>query len=237
MFGIVRSELLKMRHSFSLKAVLAAPLATVFVGLALSGHAVQYSAYNWWYTMLLPIVVALWAAGTVSREKNTGLQNIICLPSPSEKIWVGKGLALAVVLFASNLFMWLFTTVIAGFTAMNITPLDSLIGCMLLFLTYLWQIPFIMLIANRIGYLPSVLTAFTGNIVLSVIGAEKTWFYADPFAIPSRVVCPFFKIRPNGLPIENGSPLLAVEHIFPGLAVSLLLAFAAFWGVSADDKM
>ena len=89
MFGIVRSELLKMRHSFSMKLIFGAPLATVLVGFLLSSHAVQYSAYNWWYTMLLPVVTALWAAGTVIREKNTGLQNIVCLPFPSAKIWIG----------------------------------------------------------------------------------------------------------------------------------------------------
>lgn len=125
MFGIVRSELLKMRHSFSMKLIFGAPLATVLVGFLLSSHAVQYSAYNWWYTMLLPVVTALWAAGTVIREKNTGLQNIVCLPFPSAKIWIGKGLALTSVLFISNLLMWLFTTGIASFTTMSISPLDS----------------------------------------------------------------------------------------------------------------
>ena len=50
MFGIVRSELLKMQHSFSMKLIFGAPLATVLVGFLLSSHAVQYSAYNWWYS-------------------------------------------------------------------------------------------------------------------------------------------------------------------------------------------
>lgn len=177
MFGIVRSELLKMRHSFSMKLIFGAPLATVLVGFLLSSHAVQYSAYNWWYTMLLPVVTALWAAGTVIREKNTGLQNIVCLPFPSAKIWIGKGLALTAVLFISNLLMWLFTTGIASFTTMNISPLDSIIGCMLLFLTCLWQLPFVMLIASKTGYLPSVLITFVANIVSSTIGAEKNGFF------------------------------------------------------------
>ena len=232
MLGIVRSELLKMRHSFSMKLIFAAPFVTVLVGFLLSSNAVQYSAYDWWYTMILPIVVALWAAGTVTREKNTGLQNIVCLPCSSTKIWIGKGLALAVTLFVSNLFIWLITTVTASFTTMHITPLVSLIGCMLLFLTYLWQLPFAMLLTSKIGYLPSVLISFVANILSSSVFAEKECFFANPYAIPARVVCPFFKIHPNGLPIENGSPLLAVEYIFPALAVSLVFAVVAFWGSS-----
>ena len=38
MFGIVRSELLKMRHSFSMKLIFGAPLATVLVGFLLSSQ-------------------------------------------------------------------------------------------------------------------------------------------------------------------------------------------------------
>ena len=53
-----------------------------------------------------------------------------------------------------------------------------------------------------------------------------------PYAIPARVVCPFFKMRPNGLPIETSSPLLDIAPVFPALAISLLLAAAAFWGCS-----
>ncbi len=67
-----------------------------------------------------------------------------------------------------------------------------------------------------------MLITFVANIVSSTTGAEKTWFFHNPYAIPARVVCPFFRVRPNGLPIEDGSPLSAVEHIVPALAISLL---------------
>ncbi len=81
--------------------------------------------------------------GVVLENQTTGEEINVCLPFPSAKIWIGKGLALTAVLFISNLLMWLFTTGIASFTTMNISPLDSIIGCMLLFLTCLWQLPFL----------------------------------------------------------------------------------------------
>ena len=59
MLGIIRSELLKMRHSFSMKLVILAPLVTLLLSYLLSGSYVQLSAYNWWYSMILPLVVSL----------------------------------------------------------------------------------------------------------------------------------------------------------------------------------
>ena len=52
MYGLVKSELMKMRHTFSMKLVFFAPLATLLLGYILSGSYVQLSAYNWWYTIV-----------------------------------------------------------------------------------------------------------------------------------------------------------------------------------------
>ena len=69
MSGIIQSELLKMRHTFSMKLVFTVPLTAALLGYLLSGSFAQLSTYNWWYTILLPVVVAMWAAGMIVREK------------------------------------------------------------------------------------------------------------------------------------------------------------------------
>ena len=106
--------------------------------------------------------------------------------------------------------------------------LEARIGCMLLFLTCLWT-SFCEADCkqNRVSFLCA--NNFCGEYCFIYYWRRKKWFFLNPYAIPARVVCPFFKIRPNGLPIEDGSPLLVVEHIFPALAISLVLAAAAFW--------
>ena len=65
MLGIIRSELLKMRHTFSLKLIFFAPLVTLLFGYLLSGNYVQLSAYNWWYSMILLLVVSLCSASMI----------------------------------------------------------------------------------------------------------------------------------------------------------------------------
>ena len=229
MLRIIRSELLKMRHTFSLKLIVFAPIVTLVLSYLLSGSYVQLSAYNWWYFMILPLVVALCSASMTVREKKTGMQNIACLPVRFHKIWLGKTAAMVILLFVSNFLLWISTTAAGFVTKATVSPLDGLSGCMLLFLTYLWQIPFIMLLVNFIGQIPTVLVSLSANMVLSAVGAEAEWFLFVPYAIPARIVCPFFKMHANGIPLESGSPLLSAGYVFPALIVSLVVAFVVFW--------
>lgn len=232
MFRIVRSELLKMRHTFSLKLVILAPLVTLLLGYLLSGSYVQLSAYNWWYSMILPLVVSLCSASMIVREKKTGMQNIVCLPIRFDKIWLGKTVAFVILLFAANLLLWILTTAVGFVTKVTVSPMDGLIGCMLLFLTYIWQIPFIMLLVNFMGYIPTVLVSLATNMILSAVGAEAEWFLFVPYAIPARIVYPFFKMHANGIPLESGSPILSGEYVLPALMISLMFAFVVF-GISS----
>lgn len=228
MSGIIRSELLKMRRTFSLKLVIWAPPVTLLLGYLLSGSYVQLSAYNWWYSMILPLVVSLCSASMIVREKKNGMQNIVCLPVRLHKIWLGKTAAFVILLFATNLLLWLLTTAAGLVTKAAVSPLDGLIGCMLLFMTYIWQIPFIMLLAYFTDHIPAVLISLAANIILPAAGAETEWFLFVPYAIPARIVSPFFKMHANGIPLESGSPLLSDGYVLPALAVSLLSAFVIF---------
>lgn len=224
MCGIIKSELLKMHSTFSAKLVFFAPSFTVLIGYALSGSFVQFSAYNWWYTLILPIINSIWAANTIVCEKKTGLQNVVCLPCHLEKFWIGKFIALLFLLFETNMLLWTLTT-FAGFIINTVVnPLDGLISCLFLFLTYLWQIPFVMLLTSFLGYIPTIIVSVAANVLLSTIGVEKSLFMINPYAIPSRIVCPFLKMQPNGIPIESDSLLLSDSLVPLALLVSLTFA-------------
>ena len=204
-------------------------LATLLLGYILSGSYVQLSAYNWWYTIILPVLVSMLSASMIVRERNTGMQNILCLPVSSSKIWLGKIMALILLVFGANLLLWLATTA-AGFAAsMEVSPLNGLIGCILLALTFVWQIPLVMLLTSLMGYFPALILSVGANLLLSTIGAEKSWFFLDPYAIPARVVCPFFGMHPNGLPLENGSSLLDGAAAVPGVLIGLTLLVLMTW--------
>ena len=134
MFHLIHSELLKVRHTFALKLFVAAPIVTLSLGYILSGKFVQLTAYNWWYILILPIMIAIWCASFISCEKRTQYQNILCLSVDMKKIWIGKLFAVAVLLLLTNFVMWGGCTLFGVFTVMNIDPLNGFFGCMLLFL-------------------------------------------------------------------------------------------------------
>lgn len=224
MFGIVQSEILKVKHTFSMKLIFFAPFATLLLGYLLSGSSVQYAAYNWWSTIIFPTTISIWCADIIKKEKNTEFQNILCLPIHLEKMWIGKNFAIIIFLFVSNFLMWIGCTVFGYFTTMNIAPLNGMTGCIFLFLTYIWQVPFIMFISDKIGYLPAILLSFAGNILLFSVGVGKPCFFLNLYAIPTRIVCPFFGIYPNGLVLENDSPLWNTNCILPAVIISLVLA-------------
>ena len=160
------------------------------------------------------------------------MQNIVFLPIRFDKIWLGKTAALVILLFVTNLFLWIATTVVGMAASVTVSPLDGLIGCMLLFLTYLWQIPVIMQLACFMGYRKAVFVSLAVNTMLSAVCAEKEWFLFVPYAIPARVVCPFFKMHVNGIPLEDASPLLSVGYVLPAVIVSVMFALAVSWGSS-----
>lgn len=239
MFHLIHSELLKVRHTFALKLFVAAPIVTLSLGYILSGKFVQFTAYNWWYILILPITIAIWCASFISCEKRTQYQNILCLSVDMRKIWIGKLFAAAVLLLLTNFVMWGGCTLFGFFTVMNIDPLNGFFGCMLLLFGYVWQLPLIMWLAKKTNYLTAILISFSCNI-LSMIGAESDLFYLNPFAIPARIVCPFFKMHPNGIPIENGSYLLNTGTIIPAVGLSLILAVLCFlltvWLFTKGDR-
>lgn len=224
MFHLTRSEMLKMKRTFSVKSVFIAPAITLALAYLLSKSAAQFAAYNWWYTIILPIMISVLCANGIVQEKKTRYQNVLCLTSSLNKIWVSKVLVLGILLFMTNMVMWLGCTILGVFTTINISPINGMIGCILLTVSYLWQIPFIMMLTKLSGYLPAVLISFGGNFVFSISAAEKNWFLFDLYAIPARIVCPFFGIHPNGIIIENDSYLLNTEIIVPAIIVSLISA-------------
>ncbi len=223
MLRLLNSELLKKRHTFSLKLVIVSPFITLILGYILSGNSVQLTGYNWWYIIMLPISLSIWCASSVSNEKRSGYQNLLCIPIKLQTIWISKVLSVMVLLLTSCLLIWGLCSIFGAFTVMHISVINGFIGSLLLFLTFIWQIPLIIIVAKKFGYLFAVLGSFGCNIILSMIGTTSSWFLCNPFSIPARVVCPFFGIQPNGLPIENGSILLETNLILPAVAINIVL--------------
>ena len=76
--------------------------------------------------MVLPLVVSLCSASMIAGEKKSGMQNIVFLPIRLEKIWFGKTAALVILLFVTNLFLWIATTVAGMAASVTVSPFPDL---------------------------------------------------------------------------------------------------------------
>ena len=210
MHKLMLSEYQKLKRTFTKKLVWLAPIITLFSSAILGlGTTVQNGGYNWWYIMMLPGMLTLICAGVAQNDKKKlKYRGILSLPINPEKIWIGK-IGICVFLYLISCIIFFVCVTLGGLMfGTSIPLLQSAAASVLLFITFLWQIPLCMLL--------------TGNIVCSIFAA-KTFCWWIPYAIPARLMCPVIKVLPNGLSVPANDPLLSTSVILPGILITLIL--------------
>lgn len=224
MINCMMSELLKFKRTFSGKLVLIAPLVTLILcgGLG-AGDTFQYGAYNWWYTIFLPGALSIICARIIEVDKKLKYNSIFTLSYSKAKIWIGKILACSVIYLISSL-IFLVGLRLGGLLFGNtISFFDSIKGIIILFITFLFQIPFCMILSEKFGMIAAILINIIANIIGIVAFADGSNWFLNPFAIPSRLMCAVVNILPNGLPVEQGSILLSTSVVIPGIFISTVV--------------
>ncbi|MGE8034313.1 lantibiotic immunity ABC transporter MutE/EpiE family permease subunit [Lysinibacillus sp. NPDC093692] len=218
----MKAERLKWKKTFIPKLVLLAPIVAILLTAVLMGGSFfQSGAYNWWYTMLLPGALTICCALVIEKDAKLKYHSILAMPIDLKKIWFGKILACSTWLLLITIIFF------AGITAGGIlfgnsySFINSLTGSLLIFVTFLWQIPLCLFLAAKLGTYMSILINLVGNIVGMIALANGEFWYSVPYAITARLICPTLEILPNGLPVPEGSPLLSMSVIVPGILITL----------------
>ena len=89
-------------------------------------------------------------------------------------------------------------------------PAQILAG-IVLWLTTLWEIPFCLLLAQKISTFLMLVIHVGIYSILSTSVSLKPWFALFPGAITSRLMCVVIKVMPNGLPFEPGQVTYSPE--------------------------
>ncbi len=78
---ILQSEHLKQKHTFQKKLIYLAPLVSIAIAFVLmGGYYIQKSAYNWWYTLILPGSFTMICSFIISNDRKrkfNGLFSVI----------------------------------------------------------------------------------------------------------------------------------------------------------------
>ncbi|MGT2894056.1 lantibiotic immunity ABC transporter MutE/EpiE family permease subunit [Streptococcus downei] len=232
MLGIFQAERLKLKRTMAKKLLFLAPILVIIHGLMVPQYLIT-DAYNWWYIIILPGLLTLFTAlVNIYEEKKLHYRAVFPLPISLKKIWTCKIASLAYYLTLSSLLHW-FLLALSTFLHYGETyPISQmLLASMVLLLSVLWQIPFCLWLAKKLGFIATLLVNFTANF-LGVAFSTTAYWLLYPYAWGMRLMIPIMKIYPNGLKAgsEAAAPLLATSSW--SIMLSLMLAFALFAGLT-----
>ncbi|MGZ0041420.1 lantibiotic immunity ABC transporter MutE/EpiE family permease subunit [Paenibacillus ottowii] len=221
----IAAEHLKLKRTFTKKLVWLAPIVTLLLCTGLmGGHMFQSASYNWWYIMLLPGTLTLMCSGVIQKDgKKLKYHAILGMSVDSAMVWYGKiGVCVRLLMFS---FIILFIGItLGGFVfSTSVTLARSVAATLILFITFLWQIPLCLFLTDRIGMFATLFINMLGNVACTILFATSSIWWTVPYAIPARLMCAVIQVLPNGLAVPSGDPLLDQGVIAPGLVITVCL--------------
>lgn len=203
-----------------MKLLWIAPLVPLFCAYG-SG---QHSGIYFWYVAFLPGALTIMCSLVMLKDSKLKYHGIFSLPISKSKAWLGKVMACSVLLFLACtiffvlMFLW---GLIPPYNRIGYIPTAALFAASaLLFITFLWQIPFCLFLSAKFGIFVTIILNMLGNIVGGAVFAnEQMW--AVPYATPICAVGPVLKILPNGLEADKASFFLNGSYVMPEVLLSI----------------
>ncbi|SHO47660.1 lantibiotic immunity ABC transporter MutE/EpiE family permease subunit [Anaerocolumna xylanovorans] len=221
-----KAELLKQKHSFNNIIIWLIPVINIIISMILMGpQFIQTASYNWWYVLFLPFTFTYISASIIKKERKYNFHGLFGITQNKMQLWLVKVGTATVYLFLSCLIFSLFTLLCGVTINQQIPVINNLAASAVLFLTFAWQIPFLMFITLKLNMFISVIVSIFCSLFLACIYGAGSWWWI-PFAIPVRLMCPIIKVLPNGLLMEADSPLGHSNVILPGIIITVILYLA-----------
>ncbi|MGN9168938.1 MULTISPECIES: lantibiotic immunity ABC transporter MutE/EpiE family permease subunit [Paenibacillus] len=219
----IAAEHLKLKRTFTKKLVWLAPIVTLLLCTGLmGGHMFQSASYNWWYIMLLPGALTLMCSGVIQKDgKKLKYRAILGMSVDSAQVWYGKIGVCVRLLMVSSIILFVGIT-LGGFVfSSSVTLAGSVAATLILFVSFLWQIPLCLFLTDRIGMFATLIINMLGNVACTILFATSSIWWAVPYAIPARLMCAVIQVLPNGLAVLSEDPLLDRGVIVPGLVITV----------------
>lgn len=224
MLNIVRAEHLKTRKSMGRALTWGFPMIVFVLAFVLTlgmTNAYAESVWNWWYTLLLPGMLAITCYLSIMREKRTGYYHLMTLPTGKRRLMIGKILYMGCVALASNILIFAGAS-LGGFLLATCVPLrGAAIGVVALTVSQLWEIPLFLFLSERFGMIVELLVCLFLTVGGTILASTGKWYFSAS-AIPMRILSPLLHILPNGLRAEEGSPFLDTGVVLPGICLSVI---------------
>ena len=224
MFSIIRAEHEKTAKSINRILVWAFPVMTLVLAFLLTAgmsDAYAESVWNWWYTLLLPGMLAILCYLSMGKERKTKYYHLMTLPIRKKKLILGKIIYLGCLILAANILI--FAGAVLGDRLLTTSvPLGGAAAAIvMLTIVQLWEIPVFLFLSERFGMVVELLICLFMTVGGTIFSQTGKW-YLLVSAIPMRVMTPLLHILPNGLKAEAGDPFLNGNVILLGVGLSLI---------------
>lgn len=225
MLKLVKAEHLKLHHTFGARLPVIAPAFTLCLVLPWAysmGSALFAGVWNWWYTLLLPGMLAIACYLGMKKDKRISYYNLLFAPVPAKKCLMAKIVYTSIGLLSANFLIFSGTWLVGTLLGWSIPVAGSFCACLVLSVTYLWEIPLYCFLSARFGMFSVLFVAMALQIFSVPLIAGTAYWWVFPMAIPVRLMCPVLGILPNGLMVPEGSSLWDGSVLAPGILLSLL---------------
>lgn len=224
MLNYLAAERLKQKHSFNNHIIWILPFVTIIIAYLLMGPVYfQADAFNWWYIFLLPFTFTFLSASIVKKDTRNNYHGLFNICIDKKQLWYAKIGVSTYYLLLTNLVFYLLVLIMQPMYNFSFSMWDSLIACLILFITFAWQIPLFQFLTQKTNMFVTIILSLVCNIVLPCIFTSSSHWILIPFCIPARLMCAIIRVAPNGLLIEPNNYLLNKDVIGPGIIISLLL--------------
>lgn len=223
MINMIKSEHLKQKHTFQKILIGLAPTFTILLAfLLMGGNYVQSGSYNWWYILILPGTIALMASFIVKNDSYKRWHGLFSIIIHKDKIWYSKVILCTIYLAITCIIFFLEISIMACFFKGTIGIKNSILATIILFITYAWQVPFVMYLSMRFKTGITIMISILCNGAMAIIFALKSFWWI-PFAIPARLMCHLIGILPNGLPVADEIYSFDIKVILTGVVITVIL--------------
>lgn len=221
MINMLQSENLRYKRTFSQKLFYIAPIYILIYILDCSRYTFSISM-NLWSVAFMPFTIAILCSLVALREKKAG--NYRTLKSKDidlKKMWISKILVISYYTLLASIMVILYLLIIKLIHNSSSIPIgDLFLATFVIWLTTLILIPICLFLSENFGSFSGIIITCIGFLWGVLMAPDSNW-YLCPWSLNVRLMCPILKLRPNGLILENTSPLLDPSVISTGILISV----------------
>ncbi len=225
MLGIVKAEILKSKRTMGRKLIFIFPLITFIMALLVTmglQNAYAECVWNWWYIMILPMMISILCYLTTASEKKSRYYHMTTLETGKKDLMMGKMIYLGLAVLIANTMIFAVAAVVGKALSTNIPFLGGLAFVFVLTLTQLWEIPLFLFLSMKFGMVVNLMAALVITVAGIIVAPTGKWLFVAS-AVPMRLAIPMLHLLPSGLKVAESHPLANLSAIPVGMIESVVV--------------